>query len=231
MRSIARLSSILSHLTPKPNGNGTFGSAVQQTRSIMSSGKPNASGLKPELSRSLPTRSPTDDEKPVLQALRDLYSCDPRSSSYAQYSESATFHDPVSIASGLPKIRAQFNALVALFPRSNIDKFNVLDTSAASTTTTTTTTVKSDLLLVDQDVTYYRSNEDGAEPFKTMNSLLTIERDAQGRITRHTEEWNHNPVTDSDNSGFGGALNEARKKAFAAISMPFVDQTPPAERK
>ncbi|CEH19304.1 hypothetical protein CBOM_06351 [Ceraceosorus bombacis] len=191
----------------------------------MSSEKPNASGLKAELSRSLPTRSPTEDEKPVLQALRDLYSCDPRSSSYAQYSESATFHDPVSIASGLPKIRAQFNALVALFPRSSIDKFNVLDTSAASIT------VKRGLLLVDQDVTYYRSKEHGAEPFKTMNSLLTIERDAQGRITRHTEEWNHNAVTDSDNSGFGGVLNEARKKAFAAISMPFVDQTPPAERK
>jgi hypothetical protein len=86
-------------------------------------------------------------------------------------------------------------------------------------------------ILVDQDVTYYRSENLDEKPFKTMNSLLTIIKDNQGKILSHTEEWNHNRVTDGSNAGFFGMLNEGRKKAFAALSMPFVDQTPPQDRK
>lgn len=154
-----------------------------------------------------------------------LYSCEPKESSYAVYATNAVFHDPVSIAEGVDKIRAQFNALPALFPRSTIDKFNVLEQPASSTLD------RSRSMLVDQDVTYYRDKDPSAKPFKTMNSLLTIERDNSGKILKHVEEWDHNRVTDSANAGFLGMLNEGRKKAFAALSMPFVDQTPPADRK
>jgi hypothetical protein len=86
-------------------------------------------------------------------------------------------------------------------------------------------------ILINQDVTYYRSEKPEEKPFKTMNSLLTIIKDNQGQVLTHTEEWNHERVTDSSNAGFLGMLNEGRKKAFAALSMPFVDQTPPQERK
>jgi hypothetical protein len=137
------------------------------------------------------------------------------------YAENAVFHDPVSIAEGLPRIRAQFNALPAAFPRSTIDNFEVLESPKTLTNS----------ILVNQDVTYYRSEETDAKPFKTMNSLLTIIKNNEGKILTHTEEWNHNRVKDGSNAGFFGMLNEGRKKAFAALSMPFVDQTAPEDRK
>lgn len=61
-------------------------------------------------------------------------------------------------------------------------------------------------------MTYYRKGE----KFKTVNSLLTFERNASGKVVRHTEEWDHNKVTDSSD-GFLGSLNEWRKKAMADI--------------
>lgn len=159
-----------------------------------------------------------------MDSCLQLYSCTPKESTYAVYAKNAVFHDPVSIAEGVDRIRAQFNALPALFPRSTIDKFNVLEQPSHST-------LSPKSILVDQDVTYYHDKDPSAKPFKTMNSLLTIERDNDGKVLKHVEEWEHNPVTDSSNAGFLGMLNEGRKKAFAALSMPFVDQTPPSERK
>ena len=56
---------------------------------------------------------------------------------------------------------------------------------------------------------------------QTVNSLLTIERNTQGKVLRHTEEWNHNKETTGDD-GFLGLLNEHRKKLTAKITDIFV---------
>jgi hypothetical protein len=105
-------------------------------------------------------------------------------------------------------------------PRATLDKFRVLENPA---------TLPKSTILVDQDVSYYRKTDD-KEPFKTLNSLLALERDAQGKVTKHSEEWEHKSTSASDD-GFFGMLNEARKKATAGIVNAAVDSTPPSERK
>lgn len=161
------------------------------------SDRPNASGLSPSQSRQLPPREPKADEEPILNALRELYTVNPSESSYAQYTQDAIFHDPVGIAKGIKSIRAQFNALPSLFPRAEIRRFNILD-------------APSDKLLIDQVVAYYREKDARAEPFKELNSLLTIEREAgSGLIKSHIEEWDHKAETDQE--GMMGELHTARK--------------------
>ena len=188
-------------------------------------GKVNATGLTAQESRALPTRQVEDEaESKIIQGIKELYLCKPKESTYEIYADNAVFHDPVSIAEGLPRIRAQFNALPKLFPRSTIDKFDVLESPKTLSPSTKS-------IVINQDVTYYRSEKTDEKPFKTMNSLVTLIRDNQGKVIKHTEEWNHDNLVDSSNSGFLGTLNEARKKAFAALSMPFVDQTAPEDRK
>lgn len=122
----------------------------------------------------------------------------PSESTYSQYAEDAVFHDPVSIAKGVKSIRAQFNALPALFPRAEIRKFRVIDAPTAP-----------DKLLIDQVVAYYRSKDAGAEPFKELNSLLTIERNSSKLIRSHIEEWDHKAETEQ--GGMMGDFHEARK--------------------
>lgn len=72
-------------------------------------------------------------------------------------------------------------------------------------------------MLNPQDVSYYRQ-PDAPEPTKTVNSLLTIERNSStGLITKHTEEWDHQRETSSQD-GFLGKLNEWRKLATAKMT-------------
>lgn len=56
---------------------------------------------------------------------------------------------------------------------------------------------------------------------QVVNSLLTIETNAEHKVTRHTEEWNHKKETTSDD-GFLGMLNEQRKKLTASVTGAFV---------
>ena len=63
-----------------------------------------------------------------------------------------------------------------------------------------------------------------ASPTKTINSLLTLERNQDGLITCHTEEWNHDRETDSSD-GFMGKLNEIRKIAAAKVSLNLLSNT------
>lgn len=184
--------------------------------------KANASGLTPEQSKQLPTRQVRDNEHQIIKSIRELYSSAPTTSTYEVYAADAVFHDPVGIAKGLHSIRAQFNALPSLFPRAVITKFNLLETPKE---------VPENTIVIDQVVDYYRKQQDD-KPFKSLNSLLTIRREAEpsGLIKSHTEEWNHMAETDSSNSGFFGQLNEMRKKAMARLTEGAASQTPPTER-
>lgn len=207
--------------------------------------RPNASGLPPSQSRALPSREAKPDEVGIIKALKELYTVAPSESTYSQYAEDAVFHDPVSIARGVKSIRAQFNALPSLFPRAEIREFRILDAPSAP-----------QKLLVDQIIAYYRSKEPDAEPFKELNSLLTIERESgSGLIKSHIEEWDHKAETDQ--SGIMGDFHAARKSVSssrrsishsgsnsdadssahrhlqltAKITNALADQTPPQDRK
>ncbi|KAL8291773.1 hypothetical protein RQP46_002031 [Phenoliferia psychrophenolica] len=166
----------------------------------------NRAGLTPTESKALPTREPTAEEKKIIDHISELYKCKPTNSSYDVYTSKAVFHDPIGFADGLDLIKAQFNGLPKIFDKATIDRLVVLQTPSALPNST---------ILVDQDVTYYRKAD---TPTKTVNSLLTLERDAQGKITRHTEEWDHKRETDRTD-GFFGYLNESRKSLTAKVTL------------
>jgi len=174
----------------------------------------NASGLCPEESRNLQARQPKPDEEGVVKAIRALYSCKPAESTYSIYASNAIFHDPIGIAKGLPSIRAQFNGLAKLFHHADIPKLEVLKNPDSGNT-----------ILINQDVAYFLK-ADAKEPTKVVNSLLTLQRDSQGKVTSHTEEWDHKPEQTSQD-GFFGMISEMRKKATAAATAAFVGQEPP----
>ncbi|KAI0059502.1 hypothetical protein BV25DRAFT_1808891 [Artomyces pyxidatus] len=168
----------------------------------------NASGLKPEETRKLTERQPDGpEESNIVKRLRELYSCKPTMDSYEIYTADATFHDPVGLAPGRDSIRAQFDALPKLFPRADITKFRLLETPSQ---------LPKSILLVDQDVAYYRDPK-ASSPFKTVNSLLTLQLNDAHQITRHTEEWDHKRETLADD-GFFGMLNEGRKRITAGLT-------------
>ncbi|GAA95171.1 uncharacterized protein L969DRAFT_19355 [Mixia osmundae IAM 14324] len=185
---------------------------------MSNSGKPNASGLSAEESKKLPTRQPTQDEQASVKAMKDIYTANPNEEAYHQYDDKAIFHDPVGYCEGVGRIREQFNGLAKLFPKSVADKHNVLENPP---------TVAKHTILIDQDITYYR--DPNGEPTKTMNSLLTIERNPDGKITKHTEEWNHQHEPSSQD-GFFGMLSQYRKKATVAATGAFLDQKAPKEK-
>lgn len=199
--------------------------------------KANGSGLPPSQSRKVGTRQPNEQESKICSGLKDLYTCNPSEQSYSVYAEDALFHDPVGYASGLRSIRAQFNALSGLFPRADIDKFDVLENPSSSDMTAPTAggdheAKGQSMMLVDQIISYHRA-KDSKEPFKTLNSLLTIKYESQsGLIKTHTEEWDHKAQ-----AGHGGEKNSfmeemsiARKKVTAQATEAMADQTPPANR-
>ncbi|KAL7415735.1 hypothetical protein BDY24DRAFT_406288 [Mrakia frigida] len=172
----------------------------------------NASGLTPAQSKALPTRQPTGEESKILEHIKELYRCAPTNDSFSIYSQTAIFHDPIGYADGLGPVRAQFEGLPKLFKGgATIDKFEVLESGNGGNLRT---------ILINQDVTYYLK-ERPSDPTKTVNSLLTLERDGSGLITKHSEEWDHKRETTSED-GFFGTLNEWRKKATAAATGVFV---------
>jgi len=177
----------------------------------------NAAGLTPQESKGLAERQPRQEEQAIVSAIKELYSCKPKEDSYHMYAPEAIFHDPVGIAKGVSSIRAQFNGLAKMFPLATIPKFRVLDNPSSLPKST---------ILIDQDVAYYR--DPSKEPTKVVNSLLTIERNEAGAITKHTEEWDHRKETTSDD-GFLGSLNEWRKAATANVTELFVSQKPPSK--
>ncbi|KAG0140125.1 hypothetical protein CROQUDRAFT_53736 [Cronartium quercuum f. sp. fusiforme G11] len=177
----------------------------------------NATGLTAEESKKLKTRTERDDEKVIIRCIKDLYTCKPSESSYEMYAEQATFHDPISIATPLSSIKSQFNGMPKVFSSSTIDKFEVLE----SPSSLPIPPGPDQFTIINQDVTYYRNGD----KFKTVNSLLTLERDENGKVIRHTEEWSHKKETDSTN-GLFGTLNEWRKKAAAGLIGTAVSDDP-----
>ncbi|KAI5118050.1 hypothetical protein M0805_005897 [Coniferiporia weirii] len=177
---------------------------------------PNASGLRPQESRALQERQPRDSEKKIIAAIKEMYSCKPRKSTYDVYAKGAVFKDPVGIAEGVDSIAAQFNGLAKFFPRADITKFRVLQNPGDAPQGT---------ILVDQDVAYYR-DPSTSSPTKTLNSLLTLHTDAQQQITRHVEEWNHKRDAAKED-GFFGMMNDYRRKLTASLVGKVVSTEPP----
>ncbi|KAI4518019.1 hypothetical protein K525DRAFT_363340 [Schizophyllum commune Loenen D] len=167
----------------------------------------NSAGLAPEDSRKLPERAPQPHEEKILQAIKEMYSCNPKETTFDIYAPEAIFHDPVGIAEGVQSIRAQFVGLAKIFVRADIPKFRVLENPES---------VPKSTILIDQDVAYYRDDK-ADSPTKTMNSLLTIETDNSHRVTRHYENWNHERTSTSED-GFLGMLNEQRKRITASLT-------------
>ncbi|KAH7923255.1 hypothetical protein BV22DRAFT_1015753 [Leucogyrophana mollusca] len=171
----------------------------------------NASGLTPSQSQNLQERSSQPQEEKILTAIKEMYSCKPREDTFAIYTKDSVFHDPVGIAEGQSSIQSQFLALAKIFEKADIPKFRVL---------TNPPDIPSTTILIDQDVAYYRSAS-SSSPTKTLNSLLTLQTNGEGQVTRHTEEWNHQKQTTSDD-GFLGMINEQRKKFTAGVTDMFV---------
>ncbi|KAF7784137.1 hypothetical protein Agabi119p4_302 [Agaricus bisporus var. burnettii] len=170
----------------------------------------NASGLKAEECKNLKERSTKPHEESVIAALKEMYTCSPNEDTFSVYASDAVFHDPIGIATGPKTIQAQFIALAKLFPRADIPKFRVLENPQA---------VPHNVILIDQDVSYYRNPE--STPTKTLNSLVTITLNGDNKIQNHVEEWNHQKNTSSED-GFLGMLNEARKKFTANLTEKLV---------
>jgi len=174
----------------------------------------NASGLTASQSKALTERTAEPNEEKIIYAIQEMYSCLAKESTFDIYTQDAVFHDPIGIAEGKGSIRAQFVGLAKIFEKAEILKFRILSNPSEVPSTT---------ILIDQDVAYYRKSS--SSPFKTMNSLLTIKTNDEHLVTSHTEEWNHNKETTSDD-GFIGMLNEHRKKATARITNIFIGDQP-----
>ncbi|KAH9858316.1 hypothetical protein C2E23DRAFT_865211 [Lenzites betulinus] len=179
----------------------------------------NASGLSATETKNLKERKPEAHEEKILQSIKALYSCKPTNEAYEIYTPEAVFHDPVGIAEGVGAVREQFNGLAKLFPRADIPSFRLLENPPS---------VPKSKILIDQDVSYYRDPK-ASSPTKTVNSLLTLETNAQHKVTRHTEEWGHLRETTGED-GFLGMLNENRKKFTANFTGLFISQEPPTEK-
>ncbi|KAF5312748.1 hypothetical protein D9619_002590 [Psilocybe cf. subviscida] len=177
----------------------------------------NAAGLRPEESKALAERSMQPHEGPIVQAIKEMYSCKPTNTTFDIYAPNAVFHDPIGIAEGVGSIRNQFVGLAKIFDRADIPKFRILQNPS---------TVPPHTILIDQDVAYFRKDSNNT-PTKTVNSLLTIKLDPASvesnnpKILSHNEEWDHKKTTSSED-GFFGMLNEGRKKMAAGLTDLFV---------
>lgn len=60
---------------------------------------------------SLATRQPKPEEKEIIDEVLDLYQLKPSEKAYSHYSETAVFHDPVSIAKGKKSIQSQLQVV------------------------------------------------------------------------------------------------------------------------
>ncbi|KAI5270207.1 hypothetical protein E4T47_06391 [Aureobasidium subglaciale] len=164
----------------------------------------------------LPTREATPEEQKFITDILKLYSCEPNEQSYTHYAETATFHDPVSIAKGKESIMSQFNGMPKVFARSETKEVAVLASSAPS---------QLELNLTQHYV--FKSpipfKKEGTE--KTVNSKLTFKLNSQGLIEEHIEEWDHQGNKTADD-GFMGKLQEQRKKIDAKLVEKTVSSDP-----
>ncbi|MCJ1399942.1 hypothetical protein MMC11_003145 [Xylographa trunciseda] len=158
--------------------------------------------------KTLASRQASPQEQEIIDEVLSLYQAKPTDKSYAHYSPTAVFHDPVSIAKGLPSIQSQFNGMPKAFSSSTTESYRVLaDPSHPDS--------------IRLDLTQHYVFKTGQE--KTLNSLVTL-RLHNGMIEHHEEEWDHNSnSTGAD--GFLGRLNEWRKKADAKL----VEKAVPAD--
>jgi hypothetical protein len=60
---------------------------------------------------------------------------------------------------------------------------------------------------------------------KTVNSLITLTMDSNGKIHQHDENWDHERNKDS-NDGFMGKLQEQRKKFDAKMVEATISSNP-----
>ena len=68
-----------------------------------------------ENTKALPSRQASAQEQEIIDEVLSLYQAKPTPKSYSHYSETAVFHDPVSIAKGLDSIKSQFNGMPKAF--------------------------------------------------------------------------------------------------------------------
>ncbi|KAG8962378.1 hypothetical protein FRC03_004303 [Tulasnella sp. 419] len=176
----------------------------------------NAAGLTPEESKKLTERTPSRDEEKIIKAIRELYSSQPTESTYEIYAPDAVFHDGISYAEGMDCVKAHFNGLPKIFAKTRILRFRVLNNPP---------NIPESTILIDQDVDYHLSAS-SASGIKTLTSLLTLERNPQGQVIRHTDEFDHSRSRMADD-GFLGKINEARKRLTASVVGSTIDKTPP----
>ncbi|KAK8864703.1 hypothetical protein IAR55_001955 [Kwoniella newhampshirensis] len=158
-------------------------------------------------------RTPTSEEQGLIDDVLQLYQLHPVSSAYARYDPSATFHDPVGIADGLDAVKAQFNAMPAIFSSSETKGLKFLDNPEIKPPSVQFTLSQ-----------LYHFKFPPME--KLVNSLITLHVDPSSNlILTHDEEWDAKSNT-TGGDGFFGMINEIRKKTTAATVQAVVDTTP-----
>ncbi|MCJ1293879.1 hypothetical protein MMC34_005436 [Xylographa carneopallida] len=159
--------------------------------------------------KALPSRTATPQEQQIIDEVLSLYQAKPTDQSYAHYSPTAVFHDPVSIAKGLDSIKSQFNGMPKAFSSSTTESYRVLDDAS-----------EPHALRLDLTQRYVFKTGQA----KTVNSLVTLQL-RNGMIEHHEEEWDHKENKTGED-GFMGRLNEWRKKADAKIVEKMVPTDP-----
>ncbi len=95
----------------------------------------NMSGVTESTQGTHTARQPNAQEKKIIDDVLCLYQLKPSHQAYSHYSESAVFHDPVSIARGLESIKSQFNGMPKVFAESTTESKPVPRPAPAPTLT------------------------------------------------------------------------------------------------
>ncbi len=155
-------------------------------------------------------KTPSAEDKQVILDILSNYQCHPSEQSYSHYHRDAVFADPVSIAKGLDCIKSQFNGMPKIFSRSDTQELEILETGS--------TKIKMDLTQ-----NYIFKKPEGKS--KVVRSIVTLDRDSHGLITRHEEEWDGKPNKYSED-GFVGWLQQMRKEFSAGLVHKTVTSDP-----
>jgi len=158
------------------------------------------------------TRDATAQEKAILDKLAELYSSRPTDECYSIFAEGAVFEDPFIAAVGDKQIREQYNGIAKLFAKSEAFDRVVYDAPEFTKG-----------FLFDQRVSYFFSKT--GKPFKTVDGKLTIELDAEGKITRLVDEWGKRTEPDTP-KGILGELGYKWKRMTAILSGPILPTDP-----
>ena len=158
--------------------------------------------------KTLAGRQASPQEQEIIDEVLSLYQAKPTDRSYAHYSPTAVFHDPVSIAKGLDSIKSQFNGMPKVFKSSTTESYRILEDPSHPND-------------IRMDLTQHYVFKTGQE--KTVNSLITLKMRG-GVIEHHEEEWDHKENKTGED-GFMGKMNEWRKKLDAKL----VEKTVPTD--